>query len=189
MPATSSVFPRAARASQRPPSLHNGLAISDEPIVYEGTEGVFLGSWKNIFVSIWLEQATILAVERMVAAFAAMPRIAAKRSDIYIITDGARLPEASVRSYFIDTIQASEHELASVAVVVEGSGFWASAVRSFVTGLHWLAPRSFDFRLHGATAEVIDRLPEVHEQLTGVRIDGNRLNRILDGWLTPRRKR
>src|SRR5689334_18721064 len=41
MPATSSVFPRAPRASQRPPSLHSGLAIADDPIVYEGTEGAF----------------------------------------------------------------------------------------------------------------------------------------------------
>ena len=186
-PVSSSTFPRAnGRASQRPPSLHNGLA--DEPIVYEGTEGAFFGSWKNVFVTNWLLEATIPAIDRMLAALAAMPRIAAKRSDIYVIAEGARLPEAAVRSYFIDAIKHSEHELACVAVVVEGSGFWASAVRSFVTGLHWLAPRSFDFRLHSSTDEVLERFPAVHEQLTGVRLDPYRLQRILDGWSTSRRK-
>jgi hypothetical protein len=157
-------------------------------MVYEGTQGAFFGSWKNVFVSIWQSQGTVLAIDRMFAAIAAMPRIAEKRSDIYIIAEGARLPEARVRDHFIDVVKSSSPFLASVAVVVGGTGFWTSALRSFVTGLHWLAPRSFDFHLHGSVEEVADWLPPVHERLSGVRLDPSRLQRILDEWTAPRRR-
>jgi hypothetical protein len=154
--------------------------------VHQGTPGAFFGSWKNVFVSIWQLQGTILAIDRMLAAIAAMPRIAEKRSDIYVIAEGARLPEARVRDHFVDVIKSSSQVLAGVSVVVGGTGFWSSAIRSFVTGLHWLAPRSFDFRLHGSVEEVADWLPPVHERLSGVHLDPTRLRRVLDEWTAPR---
>jgi hypothetical protein len=154
--------------------------------VHQGTPGAFFGSWKNVFVSIWQLQGTILAIDRMLAAIAAMPRIAEKRSDIYVIAEGARLPEARVRDHFVDVIKSSSQVLAGVSVVVGGTGFWSSAIRSFVTGLHWLAPRSFDFRLHGSVEEVADWLPPVHERLSGVHLDPARLRRVLDEWTAPR---
>jgi hypothetical protein len=154
--------------------------------VHPGTPGAFFGSWKNVFVSIWQLQGTILAIDRMLAAIATMPRIAEKRSEIYIIAEGARLPEARVRDHFVEVAKSSSQALAGVAVVVGGTGFWSSAIRSFVTGLHWLAPRSFDFRLHGSVEEVADWLPPVHERLSGVHLDPIRLRRILDEWTAPR---
>ena len=154
-------------------------------MVHQGTDGAFFGSWKNVFVSVWRSQGTVLAIDRMLAAMAAMPRIAEKRSDIYIIPEGARLPEAPVRDHFIEVIQASSETLAAVAVVVGGGGFWASAIRSFVTGLHWVAPRSFDFRLHGSVDDVAAWLPPVHELRTGVRLDPTRLRRVLEEWTAP----
>jgi hypothetical protein len=154
--------------------------------VHQGTPGAFFGSWKNVFVSIWQLQGTILAIDRMLAAIAAMPRLAEKRSDIYVIAEGARLPEARVRDHFVDVIKSSSQALAGVSVVVGGTGFWSSAIRSFVTGLHWLAPRSFDFRLHGSVEEVADWLPPVHERLSGIHLDPSRLRRVLDEWTAPR---
>jgi hypothetical protein len=161
------------------------MRISDETTVHEGTPGAFFGSWKNVLVAVWQSQGTVLAVDRMLAAIAAMPRIAEKRSDIYVIAAGASLPEARVRDHFIDVMKASSDALAAVAVVVGGTGFWASAIRSFVTGLHWVAPRSFDFRLHGSIEDVATWLPPVHEHLSGVRLDPHRLRRVLEEWTTP----
>jgi hypothetical protein len=154
-------------------------------MVHPGTEGAFFGSWKNVFVSVWESQGTMAAIDHMLAAIAAMPRIAEKRSDIYLIAEGARLPEAAVRDHFIDVIRSSESKLACAAVVVGGTGFWASTLRSFVTGLHWIAPRSFDFRLQGSVEGVVSWLPAVHERLSGVWIDPHQLQRVLDDWAAP----
>ncbi|MET0595143.1 MAG: hypothetical protein ABW133_20755 [Polyangiaceae bacterium] len=156
--------------------------VAEEPIIHQGTEGVFFGSWKNVLVSIWEAQGTIVAVDRMLDAVAAMPRISPKRSDIYVIAEGARLPESGVRDHFVEVIQSHSADLACVAVVVEGSGFWASALRSFVTGLHWLAPRSFDFKLHGSIDDVITHLPPVHERLSGIHLDHGRFERLIREW-------
>src|SRR5690349_3743017 len=152
-----SSLPHANGTASKRPSIRPSFGIFDEPMVHEGTPGAFFGSWKNVFVSVWRAQGTVEGIDRMLAAIAAMPRIAEKRSDIYIIAEGARLPEARVRDHFIDVIKASSEELAAVAVVVGGTGFWASAIRSFVTGLHWVAPRSsFDFKLHGSIEDVVE---------------------------------
>jgi hypothetical protein len=137
-------------------------------------------------VSVWESKGTIAAVDRMLLACAAMPRIAEKRSDIHVIAQGAQLPEAEVRDHFIEAMRRHESALACVAVVVEGTGFGASAMRSFVTGLHWLAPRSFHFGLHSSVAEVAARLPAVHERLSGVHLEPLRFRHLLDEWVTLR---
>jgi hypothetical protein len=185
---SSLAFPRLSLTPQRPTSLRAPASLrpaasrDDEPIVYEGTEGVFFRSWKNVMVAVWESQGTIAGIDRFFDGVSQMPRTAEKRSDIHVITEGARLPEAKVREYFVQAIRHHETDLACVAVIVEGSGFWASALRSFVTGLYWLAPRSFDFRLHGSVDELVKRLPNVHERLTGVHLDRVRLQRLLEGW-------
>lgn len=46
-------------------------------------------------------------------------------------------------------------ELACVAVVVGGTGFWASAMRNAVIGLRVFASRGFELRLHGSADEVV----------------------------------
>ena len=168
--------------SQRPGSLRPSFGISDIPVVHEGAPGAFFGSWKNVFIANWRSQGTVLGIDRMLGAIAAMPHIAEKRSDIHIIAEGARLPEAGVRDHFIEAIKASSDSLATVAVVVGGGGFWASTIRSFVTGLHWVAPRSFDFRLHASIGDVAEWLPPLHEARSGVRLDPARLRRILEEW-------
>ena len=189
--ASSLAFPRASRhPSPRPGAARPvGGNVAEEPIVHPGTDGVFFGSWKNVLVSVWEAQGTIVAIDRMLEAATAMPRIAAKRSDIYIIAEGARLPEAGVRDHFVEVIQSHSIDLACVAVVVEGSGFWASALRSFVTGLHWLAPRSFDFRLHGSINEMITRLPPIHERLSGIHLDQNRFQKLMLDWTSRLRSK
>jgi hypothetical protein len=83
-------------------------------------------------------------------------------------------------------MKQNAEQVACIAVVAGGTGFWASAFRSFVTGLRWLAPRSFEIRLHGTIEEVARWLPAEHLKLTGVKLDPMRLQRLLAEWTDPK---
>jgi hypothetical protein len=161
-----------------------------EPVVLETEPGAFLfGAWRNIFVGVWESQATIPAVERMVRATNALSDFTPTgRSTIHIVSNGAALPTADVRAHFVDALKKNAGQLACVAVVVGGTGFWTSALRSFVTGLRWLAPRSFDFRMSSTIEDVAQWLPAEHGKRTGVEIDPRRLVQVIEGWAAPRRK-
>ena len=150
--------------------------------------GAFIfGSWKNVFVGVWESQATMPAVERMVRATNVVNDLYPNgRSTIHIVANGADLPTAEVRTHFVNALKKNAGQLACVAVVVGGTGFWTSALRSFVTGLRWLAPRSFDFRMSTTIEEVAQWLPAEHGKRTGVDLDPRRLAQVLEGWAAPR---
>jgi len=162
----------------------------DEPVVLDTEPGAFIfGSWKNVFVGVWESQATLPAVERMVRATNVLNDLHPDgRSTIHIVAHGAGLPTADVRAHFVGALKNNAGKLACVAVVVGGTGFWTSALRSFVTGLRWLAPRSFDFRMSTTIEDVAKWLPAEHGKRTGVDLDPRRLVQVLDGWAAPRRR-
>jgi hypothetical protein len=162
----------------------------DQPIVLDTEPGAFLfGSWKNVFIGIWESQATMPAVDRMLRATIGLNDLCPMgRSTIHVVAEGAKLPTTEVRAHFSSVLKKNAENLACVAVVVVGTGFWTSALRSFVTSLRWLAPRSFAFRMNGTVEEVAKWLPAEHAQRTGVELDRKRLVQVIDGWATPRRR-
>jgi hypothetical protein len=189
-PRASAPAPRAGPA--RPEVLADAArrARLEEPTVLDSDPGAFLfGAWRNVFVGIWESQATIPAVDRMVKATDTLSELyPTGRSTIHIVAPGAALPTADVRAYFVNTLKKNADNLACVAVVVGGTGFWTSALRSFVTGLRWLAPRSFDFRMCGSIFEVARWLPAEHNKRTGIEIDSRRLTQVLEDWAEARRR-
>jgi len=162
----------------------------DDPIVLDTEPGAFLfGSWKNLFIAIWESQPTMPGVDRMFRATTVMNGLhPSGRSTVHIIASGAGLPTSEVRAHFANTAKKSTDNLACVAVVVGGTGFWTSALRSFVTGLRWLDPRSFDFRMTATIEEVAKWLPVEHARRTGVELDARRLVEVIAGWAAPRNR-
>ena len=188
---------RAAVSSAAPPTLLRAEPGTggdrkprrdDDPIIHDAEPGAFLfGSWMNVLVAVWESQATDPGVERMAKVIRTVADARPEaRSNIHIIMDGAALPEAHTRVKFVELMKQNEGQVACIAVVAGGTGFWASAFRSFVTGLRWLAPRSYDLRIHGTIEEVVRWLPPQHLQRTGVRLDPVRLQRLLVEWIDPR---
>jgi hypothetical protein len=163
----------------------------DEPVVLDSEPGAFMfGSWRNVFIGIWESQATMAAVDRMVKATDAMSELhPTGRSTIHIVVHGAGLPSAEVRTHFVDVLKKNADQIACVAVVVGGTGFWTSALRSFVTGLRWLAPRTFHFRMFTTIEELSRWLPDEHNKRTGIEVDPRQLVKVVDAWVAPRRRR
>jgi hypothetical protein len=140
-----------------------------------------IGSWQNVTIIVWWAQANASAVRRLAQATETMRELHPERvSNVHIVNDGAGLPLPEARAGFVKIMQDYADSLGNVAVVIGGSGFWASTMRSAITGMRFISPRSFEMRLHATPSEILDWLPLAHLQRTGVTIARNTLACILD---------
>jgi hypothetical protein len=148
----------------------------------DGEPGVCrIAGLRNIMIIVWSDRANGPAVakldvgtKRMVAAYPS------GFSAIHLIANKAGVPSPEARSSMMKIMSEQAKSIACVGVVVGGTGFWASTMRSFITGMRFMTPRNFDLRLHGTTAEVVDWLPKQHAKLTGISVDAKTLARVLD---------
>ncbi|HKP63539.1 MAG TPA: hypothetical protein VJV78_42685 [Polyangiales bacterium] len=76
-----------------------------------------------------------------------------------------------------------------MAIIIEGTGFWTSAMGNVAIGLRVVAPRSFAYRMFGSAQELLECFPEAHAQHTGKHWTAGALSPLIaeaEGWL-PRR--
>lgn len=138
------------------------------------------GVYRNVLVSSWMSQATGPAVERLVLV---AQRVASECpegfSAVHLVPDGLPMPDAQARATFRQLLNDFSQQLACVAVVVGGDGFWASALRAVVTSIWQGTNHPFEKRIFGNAAAVVDWLPSRHEKRTGVALDTMTLRGLL----------
>jgi hypothetical protein len=134
------------------------------------------GAWANITVTTWQSRGTVPAIER-VARVGSVIRSECRSgiSSIHLIREGAGLPSPEARAALVKLMNTDVETLACVGIVVGGTGFWASAVRSLITGMRAVSPRSYQLKLVGNIPELAAWLPQPHAARTGVAIDADEL--------------
>jgi hypothetical protein len=127
--------------------------------------------WRNVALHVWTVVATpalVTKLDEVSSAFiSAHPE---GISAVHIIAKGAPLPDKEVREQLREVSERHSKHLACVCHVVEGSGFWASALQSFLTGLHWLTQRSFSLHICGDISAAAQWVPTPHVIRTKVTI-------------------
>lgn len=146
------------------------MVTERELVVLESEPGHFLfGAYHNVAVCAWAAQATTTAVSRLGHVVGSISRTHPEgMSMLHVVLEGAGVPEAETRDALVALATARAERVASVAVAVLGSGFWASAVRSFVTGVRIACPRGFELAIHATIGEAVAWLPSGHAHRTGV---------------------
>lgn len=148
-------------------------------LLYEA-KGCLFGTWKNVIVAIWTTQATGPLVSVLSEITIEFSKAHPERfSLVHVIGRGPPLPTAEARDLFVRETRKHSKDLACVGTVLEGSGFWASAVRSFIVGIRFVVPRTFDIQTYASIAEVAAWLPAPHAAKTGVTIDRREFERAL----------
>jgi hypothetical protein len=137
-------------------------------------------AYENVTIIVWHATPEADAVERL--------RLISERrrkhypmgvSAVHLVKGQFELPDGPTRDAFVRVVREGEGALAAVAVVISGSGFWASAVRSLLTGVRVVARGSFDMGLHTSLEECIKWLPAKHSARTGITLPLDRLERAL----------
>jgi hypothetical protein len=139
-----------------------------------------VATWHNFVITIWVAAGTQAAVAR-VARVTAMTceQHPEKVSHVHLLKNGIGLPSSDARSGLVQIMKDHGGRIGVCAVMVGGSGFWASAMRSTITAMRMLAPREFELRLHGTLDEIMAWVPDAHRQCTGVDIPASALERVL----------
>jgi hypothetical protein len=140
--------------------------------------------WRNVIVAVW---AATAAPER-VARFAdvtskAVQKLPGMRSNVHLIIESAGLPGDAARSAFSGLMSANAKQLACVAVVVQGTGFWSGAIRSATTQMKVQANVSLPHRIFGSIDEATRWLPGEHEKRSGVALASDDLREVLQATL------
>ena len=138
-------------------------------------------AWDDVSIFVWYAVPTRDALMRLQRA--AEPRIKLHPgglSDVHLVRGRISLPDRETREALVKVSGEGARHLAAVAIVVGGHGFWASAIRSLITGIRLLVPGTFGMTMCDSTDEVADWLPDAHAKRTGRRIDPTALRRALE---------
>jgi predicted nucleic acid-binding Zn ribbon protein len=145
--------------------------------------------WRNIAINAWASQPTGAAVQ-------VLARLTEKSltecpegiASIHWIESGAGLPTAEARLSLGEIAKRYGQHLICVSVVLHGSGFWASALRSALTGVVLLAPRTYSLRFHADIPELTDFVLSELQQRCGRAPESERVRRAVEEALADFRR-
>jgi hypothetical protein len=110
-------------------------------------------TWGPLLGTLWKRETHVTAVEALKTILRSLAATVPNKKVgvLTIVAADAPLPSAEARSALVELFHDSAEAVVCSAVVFEGSGFRASAVRSVATGLALLARQPFPHRIFANT--------------------------------------
>lgn len=93
-----------------------------------------------------------------------------RNSNVTLVMPGCELPGSEARIALEELTAQYASQIHSVALVIDGDGFWASMIRSFCTGLHLLRGHGYRCKAFATPAEASPWLMPAHNADTGASI-------------------
>jgi hypothetical protein len=154
---------------------------SPPPVIVYETEGCVMATWRNLAIAVWGTQGTVALAKKLDLMSADFIKVHPEGvSSVNFITKRAPLPDAAAREEFSKITGRYAANVACVGTVLDGSGFWVSAMQSFLTGLHLFSRRPFKTHYCLTIGELARWLPAPHEARTGVSIAAAEFEQVLD---------
>lgn len=139
-----------------------------------------LSLWHNVSITLWTDQATMAAGQRVLRTSRQLSReFPHGRSQVMIIADGAPAPDQATSELLTEIYNPAVSRILCIAAVLEGTGFWASGIRSRMTNMRIAGGSSMVMRTNDTVEEVATWLPAEHESRTGVKIDPSEFKAML----------
>jgi hypothetical protein len=132
--------------------------------------------WHNLTIVVWCGQASAASVLKLDQVSAlCRKRDPHGHSAVHIVHEPTLLPSVEARAALVRMMNENAGFLAAIAIVVQGHGFWATAMRSVVTAMRIVGSRAFELRINGTIHEVAEWIPAVHFKRTGINIGSDAL--------------
>lgn len=139
----------------------------------------YFGTYRNIAIGVWVAQADRQAAEAALRMKEEMPkRCPGGHSSVVFLLDGlpGPLPEALP---LLQKLWEKRTDLACTAMILEGSGFWASGLRSMVNNARREGGGEIPLKMGNSIAEIVHWLSALHAQKTHVLIPPSELTEAL----------
>lgn len=139
-----------------------------------------VGGWANVSISRWVGPGTVAAVERLARVGDELrAQYPSGLSSVHLIAENAGMPTAEAREGLVKLMNRKADRVGCIGIVVGGSGFWASAIRSLITGMRAVSSRAYEMKLVGSVGEIVAWLPTQHMKRTEIALDPAELTRAL----------
>jgi hypothetical protein len=126
--------------------------------------------YQNISIAVWVGQATLPVVQAVHEVTKEMiGRFPGGHSSIAFVLDGLPAPTADAQSLLTKTFE-KRSQLMVTAIVLEGSGFWASGLRCMINNSHRDANSDSSLRIVTDLNPLVGWFAEEHAKRTGVSI-------------------
>ena len=129
-----------------------------------------VASWGPVFICIWEKNTPPEGVERALALANSL-RPGSKIATMVVIPEGSPMPEPAAREKLQQLMSDLDARSVGTAMVQEGSGFRAAAVRAVLTGVHFVSRSK-------APCQIFDTVESASHWLDGLlgqRLDGRHL--------------
>jgi hypothetical protein len=127
-------------------------------------------AYRNITISVWVGQANVAAAQAALGAGKEMARRHPHgHSAVCFVLDGLSGPTPDAQP-LIAKVLGQRADLKCAAIILEGSGFWASGLRSMINNIHREGGGNAGLKIATTLAEVVAWLSENHQARTGVAI-------------------
>jgi hypothetical protein len=148
-------------------------------IFYEDEACVF-ASLADMALGIWRAQPHILQIDKLDQQSASLLQAYPRGfSGLHLVANGASLPEADTRERAKLWLDKYGRVMGGLCCVIEGSGFWASAVQGVLTSLLWFQGRPFETKLCPTIEQGAQWLPALHAKKTGTQLHAALLQEAL----------
>lgn len=141
--------------------------------------------FENISIFVWHAKPTLAAAQQLArVSMRRRAEFAHGISVVHLVQATFEMPDPATRDAFVKLLRDGGGKLAVLCVIGGDGGFWASALRSLITGLRVLSRGSFDLGLHTDVGEAVKYLLPRHLEKTGVPINAEQLTSVLTKLFT-----
>jgi hypothetical protein len=145
--------------------------------------GCVIAHVRNMTFSAWNTAPTVEHVEAFMALAQSLSVTYPQNSNVTLVLRNTELPGADAKAALESLTEQYARAIHSVALVIEGNGFWASMVRSFLTGLHLLRGNGYRCKAFATPSEATAWLLPPHNVDTGVALTEHELKSACDAVL------
>jgi hypothetical protein len=124
-----------------------GNRTGRSPSVQHVSEGCVIGTLDDIVLVIWTEQPRLDQVLELRKVLDLISYRYSAGSSVHVLSDRPGLPEKRVRDEMARVTEDYADQSIASALVLNGDGFWASAMRGLATSLHFLGTKRDRFKL------------------------------------------
>ena len=139
------------------------------------TDGCVMAYHNDISIVVWAKQADAELANQFAALIADVARAHPRMSTVQILAPGAAVPTPEAREIINGLIVQYAPRLIGCAALLEGTGFWASAMRSFLTSLQLFRRGGFTTKICASQQEAATWLAPLHSAAVGVSVSPTEL--------------
>jgi hypothetical protein len=146
------------------------IALPDRALhITHESHGCVLALYGDILLACWGTSTRTEHLQPLREASEEISRRYRAASSLHVIAGKVQMPDRAAREGVGNLSKQFAANSVAACVAIIGQGFWASAMRSVITGYRWVGGTSNEIRLHicGSVEDAAQWLAPVHSSASG----------------------